>query len=52
MGEGERGLYKVLYGEAPLRGPTPYTFVKPFVYLYLKKVPRPSHALITGPYFE
>ena len=27
VGEEERGRYKVLYGEAPLRGPTPFTFV-------------------------
>ena len=41
-GEGERVLNKCLYGEAPPRDPTPYTFIiifhvkgTPFVYLVL-----------------
>ena len=30
-------LNKVLYGEAPPRGPTPYPFIYHFIYLLLKK---------------
>ena len=44
--EGGGVLNKVLYGEAPPRGPTPYPFIyhfgrkgTPFTYLLLKKVP-------------
>ena len=45
-GGGGGVLNKVLYGEAPPRGPTPYPFIHhfgrkgtPFIYLLLKKVP-------------